>query len=482
MTNEKMSFADAAAKLLADGGKPLHIRELTQQAIDQNLIKTQAKSPSQTMYAVLSVEEKRNGAESRFIKVKPSTYALRSWNLKSEKETDKSSNASRIRVPHFPSYSGLRAFVQVLDGVAVEAVTKMRGAIHQGRGTVTENVDWTDPDSWINERLVGGHRDLALRIWQGTEHVVNPRHTTGLWLSVRNYCLLEEDSGGLLRLTDRGRDFLELPEGKVVRHIDDYEGVLKIMILIMENKSIATGELMEPWLNYARSVSKYQSQKSIRSALQARLRNLRERDFVVKDGIEYRLTESAQSYLVSTGFADLVDDDEKTINDLLREQKKGIKESIRELLSVMDPYAFEGLVRDLLEEMGYEDVEVTSPGGDGGVDVIGHIQLGITSVKEVIQAKRHSHNIGRHVLDALRGSLHRFGAVRGTIVTTGDFASGTKKAAFEPGAAPITLINGERLVELLIEHGMGVRKRPVELWELDSSPFELQKDDLDDRP
>ena len=38
------------------------------------------------------------------------------------------------------------------------------------------------------------------------------------------------------------------------------------------------------------------------------------------------------------------------------------------------------------------------------------------------------------------------------------------KAAFEAGAAPITLIDGETLVNLLMEHNIGVRRRELVLW------------------
>ena len=99
------------------------------------------------------------------------------------------------------------------------------------------------------------------------------------------------------------------------------------------------------------------------------------------------------------------------------------------------------------------------------------IELGITSVREVVQAKRHRRAVQRKDLDALRGCLHRFGAVRGTIIATSKFSKGTREAAFEPGAAPITLIDGEKLVDLLIEHGIGVRRKTVELLELDSDAF-----------
>jgi restriction system protein len=133
----------------------------------------------------------------------------------------------------------------------------------------------------------------------------------------------------------------------------------------------------------------------------------------------------------------------------------------------MDPFRFEELVKFLLEEMGYTDVETTSPTHDRGVDVVANIDLGISSVREVIQVKRHKGNIHRRVLDQLRGSLHRFDAVRGTIITTGGFSGGTERAAFERGAAPITLIDGEKLLDLLIEREIGVTKNTVEYIDFD---------------
>ncbi|MDE2677217.1 MAG: restriction endonuclease [Gemmatimonadota bacterium] len=41
--------------------------------------------------------------------------------------------------------------------------------------------------------------------------------------------------------------------------------------------------------------------------------------------------------------------------------------------------------------------------GDGGLEVVADIQLGVTSVREIVQAKRHRRTIQRKDLDALRG-------------------------------------------------------------------------------
>jgi len=80
------------------------------------------------------------------------------------------------------------------------------------------------------------------------------------------------------------------------------------------------------------------------------------------------------------------------------------------------------------------------------------------------------------VLDMLRGSLHRFGAVKGTIISLGGFAKGAQSAAFEPGAAPITLIDGEKLLDLLIENGIGVRTKTIEMLELELGDLEPATD------
>lgn len=143
-------------------------------------------------------------------------------------------------------------------------------------------------------------------------------------------------------------------------------------------------------------------------------------------------------------------------------------EGLTKLLSIVadsGPARAGGLVTEWAD---YQNVDVTARSGDGGVDVVGDIELGITSVREVVQVKRHRRPVQRKDLDALRGSLYRFNAIRGTIVTTSRFAKGTQQAAFVTGTAPITLIDGDKLIDLLIKHGIGVRRLPIKLLEVDA--------------
>jgi len=236
----------------------------------------------------------------------------------------------------------------------------------------------------------------------------------------------------------------------------------------------SSGELREPWKDYLETASMIRSDAAARQYLYCRLKNLLERGLVDRQGQKYSVTDAGLIWLRACGGGEGPGEisPSQQITELAKQQKEGVRESMKAVLAEMDPFAFEHLIKLLLEAMGYQDVEVTSPSNDKGVDVVGQIELGITSVKEVVQVKRHKRNIQRPKLDALRGSLHRFQAVRGTIITTSGFSSGAEKAAFEHGAAPITLINGDKLVELLTQNGIGVKKRKVEVWEFDPTAFE----------
>ena len=49
------------------------------------------------------------------------------------------------------------------------------------------------------------------------------------------------------------------------------------------------------------------------------------------------------------------------------------------------------------------------------------------------------------------------------------------KAAFEYGVAPITLIDGEHLIDLLMEHHLGVHPTQLTVWQVDPPFFETMQ-------
>jgi len=489
-----LSFKQAAFHVLKERG-PLHYQELAEAIMTAGLVQTDGATPAASLNATLAVDIKRRGKDSAFVRIRPGVFGLRELHepatrmaeqpaLAEDPAVDEHAGTAvddvnlRVRVPLFPSYGEVRHLLRVWPGFPRKQVTGLRAAIHQLRGTPQQNVDWTTPDAWIPERLIGDDRELAMAIWSRSKGAVNPRHAYGHWLLAQRYGLVEDSASGVLELTTAGLDFLENPGGGTEAAIDEAEGLLKLLSIVADNGPARPSELVDDWGDYLKRRSAFGTETTIKDTMRRRLNNLLERRLVERKGNLYSATPEGLAYLQSTGDEDSVGGGEHhDLWALVRQQETIVRDSLREMLLDMDPFAFEHLVKRLLEELEYQNVEVTSRGGDGGVDVVADIELGITSVREVVQVKKHRRPIQRKDLDALRGSLYRFNAVRGTIVTTSRFAKGTQEAAFAIGAAPITLIDGDKLIDMLIEHGIGVRKRTIELLEVDADALaEIQND------
>lgn len=379
----------------------------------------------------------------------------------------------RVRIPWFPMYREVRHLLQVWSGRPKKQITGLQTTLSGLRGTPQTPVNWTDPDTWILERLSNDDQDLAWAIWTKSGKTVNPRYTHGSWHLSQKYELLEDDTDGNLRLTRAGQNFINHERGETEAFLDEQEGIAKLLALVADNGPTRVSGILEEWTEHLKRYSSpFSSPSTFRNTLQWRLKNLLDRGLVDRKSAMYSVTDLGLAYFRQVGTEEALGGDEKQeLWSLAKKQETSVRESLRDLLIDMEAFAFEHLVKRLLEEMGYQNVEVTPPSGDGGVDVVADIEIGITSVREVVQAKRHRRTIQRKELDALRGSLHRFNAVRGTIIATSQFAKGTKEAAFESGAAPITLIDGDKLIDLLIEHDIGVRKQTLKVLTLDHEAF-----------
>ena len=415
--------------------------------------------------------------------------ALRGPDMSPEEASAASEDANvGVRISHYPVYSEVRHLLTVWPGRLRKQVIGLHSTLYEQRGTPQKTVDWTDPATWMPERLAGDDLDLAQAVWNQSKGV-NPRFTRHHLQLAQVYDLLHVDGYGVLELTEAGRDFREHPGGETEAVVDEGEGLAKLLFMVAKHGPVWPKELVEEWGEYlARCGSPFRSEYTIRQTMSFRLKNLRERGMVERRGHTYSATPEGLAYLQKTGEDRQEYEYEQqeglepeppqesrpvapSPGELVRQEKDRVRKRLGELLHDMDPIAFEHLIKRLLEKMDYRNVEVTVASGDGGVDVVADIELGITSVREVVQVKRHRRAVQRSALDALRGSLYRFDAVRGTIVTTSRFAKGTQDAAFARGAAPITLIHGEKLIDLLIEHGVGVNKRKIELLEVDAETF-----------
>jgi restriction system protein len=160
--------------------------------------------------------------------------------------------------------------------------------------------------------------------------------------------------------------------------------------------------------------------------------------------------------------ADEVSDPVEVIEDAIARIEARVGGELLDRLRDSHPDFFEQAVVDLLLRMGYGGAAQRGKriGGsnDEGVDgLIDQDALGIDQV--YIQAKRYKegNNVGREAIQAFVGALHGFGASRGVFLTTSAFTSGAIEYANKVPSR-IILIDGSRLVELMIAYRVGVQE------------------------
>ena len=153
------------------------------------------------------------------------------------------------------------------------------------------------------------------------------------------------------------------------------------------------------------------------------------------------------------------------------------------LQNIMDnpPEFFEELVVNLLVKMGYghprANAEVTGGSGDRGIDgIIYQDPLGLDAV--YVQAKRWAEGtVGSPDIGNFIGALALKGASKGVFITTSSFSKSAKAAANEGAGPKIVLIDGKELVQLMIDHDVGVSLGDsYQLKEVDLDYFAMDDD------
>jgi len=157
-----------------------------------------------------------------------------------------------------------------------------------------------------------------------------------------------------------------------------------------------------------------------------------------------------------------------SIQQEINEININFRKELRSHLLRLHPQKFEELILRLLEAMGFEETEKTSFSNDKGVDVRGVLRSNpLSVVKVAVQAKRWKHNVGSTIVRNLRGSLRLADSEQGIIITPSDFTAGAIDEAKASGRTPIQLINGEQLLELLIQYHVGVKDEEYKIPVID---------------
>ena len=164
---------------------------------------------------------------------------------------------------------------------------------------------------------------------------------------------------------------------------------------------------------------------------------------------------------------------EETLQDAYGTLRNNLAADLLDQVKQASPAFFESLVVDVLVRMGYggsrkDAGEAIGQSGDEGIDgIIKEDRLGLDII--YIQAKRWENTVGRPEVQRFAGALQGRRARKGVFITTSTFS---REAVDYVGRidTKVILIAGQRLAELMIDHGVGVRT---------DATFELKRIDAD---
>jgi restriction system protein len=149
--------------------------------------------------------------------------------------------------------------------------------------------------------------------------------------------------------------------------------------------------------------------------------------------------------------------------ELYEEYEANFRSRLLDRLNELSPREFEVFAGRLLQAYGFVKTEVAGRSPDGGVDGHGRLVLGLAEMNVAFQCKKWQGNVGRPDVDKFRGAIQGE-YEQGVFFVTSDFTAEARDASLKKGAVPIVLVNGEGIIDLMINKEIGVERNPLYMY------------------
>jgi restriction endonuclease Mrr len=509
-----MTFTEAAAQVLRLVGKPLHYKEITDVAIEKNLLSHVGKSPEVTMGARLAALVKKGDKENPLVRIKPGVFALREW----DQATIDKGLADRT-----PALEIARTATLDLSAVSLSAKTDeeeeaelMRSSPDSGLEdeTGTGDAPPSDEEETARRELAARASDLFeaeedddLPIFgrpdeeeegegddeegDGGEERAGERDAVGRRRRRRRrrgrgerdesrgddlpaYTVSDAPAEVAIdaeqdrpRDRDRREDRERREEGGPA--LDELAGkpLADAIAQLLQSfdrggGAVGASKLADLAQRRGRLAGDFQLvQGQILAAVRAdnlRRQGAGQRPRFRVTGNRIALTDwSLDGELVRL---------ERDIAASVERYREAARRVLLRRIQDLPHRAMGELVLLLLERLGMTDIQsVRRPGAPGAELHLSATWRGPSgNVVTAIVVRRDGREVGRERVTELRGALHHYGpANAGWLVTTGQVLSGAREEAAAAGAAPITLLDGLGLARACEEHDVAVLHTRISL-------------------
>jgi len=154
------------------------------------------------------------------------------------------------------------------------------------------------------------------------------------------------------------------------------------------------------------------------------------------------------------------------LEELAEDYAAAFERKVLQELVDREPSDFEAFAAKLLAAYGFQNLTVINrhTARDGGIDGNGELKVGLVKMRAAFQCKRWQGAVGRPEIDKFRGAIQgQF--EHGYFFTTSTFSRDARMASIKDGAVPVFLFDGHEIVQIMIDKGLGIGHRPIEIYE-----------------
>jgi hypothetical protein len=512
--DSKMTFTDAAREVLRQTGRPLHYKEITEIAIEKNLLSHVGKSPEVTMGARLAATLKKSGDDSPLVRVKPGVFALSDWDeetiksglsikrapskkkAKDDKDKGKEKDKGKSKAKSKANGKGdgddegakddedddklVSTKTDVpLDDVPTSDDEKKRAQIKANADTVFDEED--DDDQPIlkaaeeetqeqseEKEEKGGRRRRRRRRRRGSRSSSSDKDDGGNKSgNLPSYTATPVNGGGM----PRGPQVIELAQGDVPS-LDGLAGRdladAVAIILGTFDRTVGAVSLRQITETAQRKGKLSGDVQLAQSQISAAVRADNGRRAAAGYRPRFRLAGGR------VGLTDwLLDGElaraERELLQSLNRYRDAARKAFMRKASELPGYAYVELCATVLEKVGVTKIQqVKFPGASGAeVHLAGVLYTPTGILPSAVAAgeglplaiviRKDGRDLGRERVTELRGAAHHYNhAKMGWIFSTGQVLSGAREECQSDGVLPVSLIDAAALAQLCDEHGIGV--------------------------
>jgi hypothetical protein len=515
-----MTFTEAAAEVLRLVGKPLHYKEITDLAIEKNLLSHVGKSPEVTMGARLAALLKKNSKDNPLVRVKPGVFALREW----DEDTIKAAMTEKTAA----SSAAARATTE--EGAGAEKDERGAGADGEDAAEWEEEEETEQaPDELMRAEIAasgaevfGEEEDDDQPILGGADSVPpgppsaeggvpgqrrrrrrrrgrgrTPEATFSGGGGLPSYTVTPAFSEGTPRApaAEEQEPMPMPPTRSAPSRGGDERIIAPEMVSVSEGgpalDELAGRELADAvafWLNTLDRNGGQVSLRQLAEAAQRRGRLTGDMQLVQSQVAACIRADNARRLAAGQRVRFRFSGGRVALTDWLlggelsrleaeafaavERYREASRRAFLRKLQELPGHALVELSLLVLDRMGVGQIRaVRRPGTSGAEAHLSGVQKSsYGEIKTAIVIRKDGREIGRERVTDLRGSLHHYGpATSGFMITTGQVLSGARDESATINAAPVALCDGIGLARLCEENDVAVvrARMPIALPDVD---------------